>query len=198
MLDVDGSHDPEIIGKVLEELKQAGYNFDTAYQTAENGDQVVILRDMVVNGKSLNFTKTTAAAGVLDAFGPDSNVKVTGENIDGTDSAQYTVTIYGALREVTDPVIPTNPKPETPEGSDPTPPAPTAPTTPAVQNARPTTPTVEQAVAKTTPAPESGKLIQTGTTNWVADVLVRAGGVLLAAGYLLERKRKSMFYKAQH
>lgn len=265
MLDVDGSHDPEIIGKVLEELKQAGYNFDTDYQTAENGDQVVILRDMVVNGKSLNFTKTTdaegntkliwgnyekqaegapsaydmvygteyeyegktytivwgyesqnnpnttAAAGVLDAFGPDSNVKVTGENIDGTDSAQYTVTIYGALREVTDPVIPTNPKPETPEGSDPTLPAPTAPTTPAVQDARPTTPAVEQAVAKTTPAPEtpvnppvqdarpeSGKLIQTGTTNWMADVLVRAGGVLLAAGYLLERKRKSMFHKAQH
>lgn len=260
MLDVDGSHDPEIIGKVLEELKQAGYKFDTAYQTAENGDQVVILRDMVVNGKSLNFTKTTdaegntkliwgnyekqaegapsaydmvygteyeyegktytivwgyesqnnpnttAAAGVLDAFGPDSNVKVTGETVDGTDSAQYTVTIYGALREVTDPVIPTNPEPETPEDSAPTPPASTTPTTPAsttpttpaVQNARPTTPTVEQAVAKTTPAPESGKLIQTGTTNWVADVLVRAGGVLLAAGYLLERKRKSMFHKAQH
>lgn len=264
MLDVDGSHDPEIIGKALEELKQAGYNFDTAYQTAENGDQVVILRDMVVNGKSLNFTKTTdaegntkliwgnyekqaegapsaydmvygteyeyegktytivwgyesqnnpnttAAAGVLDAFGPDSNVKVTGD-IDGTDSAQYTVTIYGALREVTDPVIPTNPEPETPEDSDPTPPAPTTPTTPAVQDARPTTPAVEQAVAKTTPAPEtpvnppvqdarpeSGKLIQTGTTNWMADVLVRAGGVLLAAGYLLERKRKSMFHKAQH
>ena len=267
MLDVDGSHDPEIIGKALEELKQAGYNFDTAYQTAENGDQVVILRDMVVNGKSLNFTKTTdaegntkliwgnyekqaegapsaydmvygteyeyegktytivwgyesqnnpnttAAAGVLDAFGPDSNVKVTGENIDGTDSERYTVTIYGALREVTDPVIPTNPKPETPEDSDPTPPAPapTTPTTPAVQDARPTIPAVEQAVAKTTPAPEtpvnppvqdarpeSGKLIQTGTTNWMADVLVRAGGVLLAAGYLLERKRKSMFHKAQH
>ena len=291
MLDVDGSHDPEIIGKALEELKQAGYKFDTAYQTAENGDQVVILRDMVVNGKSLNFTKTTdaegntkliwgnyekqaegapsaydmvygteyeyegktytivwgyesqnnpnttAAAGVLDAFGPDSNVKVTGETVDGTDSAQYTVTIYGALREVTDPVIPTNPKPETPkdsdptppapetpkdsdptppapetpESSDPTPPAPTTPTTPAVQDARPTTPAVEQAVAKTTPAPEtpvnppvqdarpeSGKLIQTGTTNWMADVLVRAGGVLLAAGYLLERKRKSMFHKAQH
>ena len=265
MLDVDGSHDPEIIGKALEELKQAGYNFDTAYQTTENGDQVVILRDMVVNGKSLNFTKTTdaegntkliwgnyekqaegapsaydmvygteyeyegktytivwgyesqnnpnttAAAGVLDAFGPDSNVKVTGENIDGTDSAKYTVTIYGALREVTDPVIPTNPEPETPEDSDPTPPAPTTPTTPAVQDARPTTPAVEQAVAKTTPAPEtpvnppvqdarpeSGKLIQTGTTNWMADVLVRAGGVLLAAGYLLERKRKSMFHKAQH
>lgn len=265
MLDVDGSHDPEIIGKVLEELKQAGYKFDTAYQTAENGDQVVILRDMVVNGKSLNFTKTTdaegntkliwgnyekqaegapsaydmvygteyeyegktstivwgyesqnnpnttAAAGVLDAFGPDSNVKVTGDTIDGTDSAKYTVTIYGALREVTDPVIPTNPEPETPEDSDPTPPAPetpkdsdptppasTTPTTPAVQNTRPTTPTVEQAVAKTTPAPESGKLIQTGTTNWMADVLVRAGGVLLAAGYLLERKRKGMFHKAQH
>ena len=80
-----------------------------------------------------------------------------------------------------------------------------------MQDARPTTPAVEQAVAKTTPAPEtpenppvqdarpeSGKLIQTGTTNWMADILVRAGGVLLAAGYLLERKRKSMFHKAQH
>ena len=161
--------------------------------------------------ESQNNPNTTAAAGVLDAFGPDSNVKVTGENIDGPDSARYTVTIYGALREVTDPVIPTNPEPETPEDSDPTPPAPTTPTTPAVQDARPTTPAVEQAVAKTTPAPEtpvnppvqdarpeSGKLIQTGTTNWMADVLVRAGGVLLAAGYLLERKRKSMFHKAQH
>ena len=156
---------------------------------------------------------------MLDAFGPDSNVKVTGETVDGTDSAKYTVTIYGALREVTDPVIPTNPAPETPKDPDPTPPAPetpedsaptppasttpttpasTTPTTPAVQNTRPTTPTVEQAVAKTTPAPESGKLIQTGTTNWMADVLVRAGGVLLAAGYLLERKRKGMFHKAQH
>lgn len=162
-------------------------------------------------GGSLTINKTTGGLVMADAFGPDSNVKVTGENIDGTDSAQYTVTIYGALREVTDPVIPTNPKPETPEGSDPTPPAPTAPTTPAVQDARPTTPAVEQAVAKTTPAPEtpvnppvqdarpeSGKLIQTGTTNWMADVLVRAGGVLLAAGYLLERKRKGMFHKAQH
>ena len=252
MLDVDGSHDPEIIGKALEELKQAGYNFDTAYQTAENGDQVVILRDMVVNGKSLNFTKTTdaegntkliwgnyekqaegapsaydmvygteyeyegktytivwgyesqnnpnttAAAGVLDAFGPDSNVKVTGDTIDGTDSAQYTVTIYGALREVTDPVIPTNPKPETPEGSDPTPPAPTTPTTPAVQDARPTTPTVEQAVAKTTPAPESGKLIQTGTTNWMADVLVRAGGVLPAICWNVSARACSIRHSTEH
>ena len=266
MLDVDGSHDPEIIGKVLEELKQAGYNFNTAYQTAENGDQVVILRDMVVNGKSLNFTKTTdaegntkliwgnyekqaegapsaydmvygteyeyegktytivwgyesqnnpnttAAAGVLDAFGPDSNVKVTGDTIDGTDSAQYTVTIYGALREVTDPVIPTNPEPETPEDSDPTPPAPetpedsaptppasttpttpafTTPTTQAVQNARPTTPTVEQAVAKTTPAPESGKLIQTGTTDWLAAVLLIFGIGLLVCGWFFDRKQRA-------
>ena len=258
MLDVDGSHDPEIIGKALEELKQTGYNFDTAYQTAENGDQVVILRDMVVNGKSLNFTKTTdaegntkliwgnyekqaegapsaydmvygteyeyegktytivwgyesqnnpnttAAAGVLDAFGPDSNVKVTGENIDGTDSARYTVTIYGALREVTDPVIPTNPKPETPKDPDPTPPAPetpkdpdptppasTTPTTPAVQNTRPTTPTVEQAVAKTTPAPESGKLIQTGTTDWLAAVLLIFGIGLLVCGWFFDRKQRA-------
>lgn len=36
--------------------------------------------------ESQNNPNTTAAAGVLDAFGSDSNVKVTGETIDGTDS----------------------------------------------------------------------------------------------------------------
>ena len=265
MLDVDGTHDPEIIGKVLAELKQAGYHFDTAYKS--NGDQVVILRDMVVNGQSLNFTKTTdengstkliwgnyehqedgapsaydrvygteyefegkkytivwgyesknnpestSADGVLDAFGPDSSVAVVGDNITGKSSDAYTVTIYGALREVSDPVIPTTPEePVVPGTPDiPTPPAPDNPVNPPVQDARPTTPTVEQTGVKTPPAPEapvnppvqdarpdSGKMIQTGTTGWVADALVRAGGVLLAVGYLLERKRRNLFYKAQH
>lgn len=63
MLDVDGSHDPEIIGKALEDLKNAGYNFSTAYKTTANGDEVIVLRDLVANGHSLNFTKTTDAEG---------------------------------------------------------------------------------------------------------------------------------------
>ena len=153
MLDVDSSHDPEIIGKLLSELQNAGYNFNTAYKTS---DGAIVLRDMVVNGHSLNFTKTTDENGntkliwgnyenradgtpnaydmvygteyeyegktytivwgyehknnangsstdgldqnILDAFDADSNVKVTGENAD-----DYTVTIYGALREVVEP-----------------------------------------------------------------------------------------------
>ena len=104
--------------------------------------------------ESQNNPNTTAAAGVLDAFGPDSNVKVTGD-IDGTDSAQYTVTIYGALREVTDPVIPTNPKTGNARGlrsyssgfhyAD----------YPGCAECTAHHSTVEQAVAKTTPAPRA-------------------------------------------
>ena len=56
MLDVDGSHDPEIVGKLLADLRADGYNFNTPYKPS---DGVFVLRDMVVNGHSLNFTKTT-------------------------------------------------------------------------------------------------------------------------------------------
>ena len=178
MLDVDGSHDPEIVGKLLADLRADGYNFNTPYKTS---DGVFVLRDMVVNGHSLNFTKTTdengntkliwgnyenradgtpnaydmvygteyeyegktytivraydhknnanGAAGrdqnILDAFDADSNVKVTGDNITGESSDAYTVTIYGALREVVEPT----PDPEPPplETPPPDPPPPTRP-----------------------------------------------------------------------
>lgn len=164
MLDVDGSHDPEIVGKLLADLQADGYKFNTPYKTS---DGVFVLRDMVVNGHSLNFTKTTdengntkliwgnyenrtdgtpnaydmvygteyeyegktytivwgyehknnanGAAGrdqnILDAFDADSNVKVTGENITGKSSDDYTVTIYGALREVVEPTPEPDPEP---------------------------------------------------------------------------------------
>ena len=41
-------------------------------------------------------------------------------------------------------------------------------------------------------------LIQTGTSGWLADLMLGAGMVLSAAGYWMERKRKAMFYKSQH
>lgn len=42
------------------------------------------------------------------------------------------------------------------------------------------------------------ELIQTGTSGWLADLMLGAGTVLSAAGYWMERKRKAMFYKSQH
>ena len=260
MLDVDGSHDPEIIGKVLEELKQAGYNFDTAYQTAENGDQVVILRDMVVNGHSLNFTKTTdengntkliwgnyenrtdgtpnaydmvygteyeyegktytivwgyehknnanGAAGrdqnILDAFDADSNVKVTGDNITGESSDVYTVTIYGALREVVEPTPEPDPEPtpdpDTPDTPD-TPVSPEDPTTPPVQDVtpdeaetpvnpeNPTNPSVQDATPDSTVA----ALPKTGV-NWFAALAMALSGMALTVAGAFT----SLFAKSKH
>lgn len=47
-------------------------------------------------------------------------------------------------------------------------------------------------------AVQDAKLIQTGTSGWLADLMLGAGMVLSAAGYWMERKRKAMFYKSQH
>ena len=48
------------------------------------------------------------------------------------------------------------------------------------------------------PAVQDAKLIRTGTSGWLADLMLGAGMVLSAAGYWMERKRKAMFYKSQH
>lgn len=48
------------------------------------------------------------------------------------------------------------------------------------------------------PAVQDAKLIQIGTSGWLADLMLGAGMVLSAAGYWMERKRKAMFYKSQH
>ena len=48
------------------------------------------------------------------------------------------------------------------------------------------------------PAVQDAKLIQPGTSGWLADLMLGAGMVLSAAGYWMERKRKAMFYKSQH
>ena len=83
-------------------------------------------------------------------------------------------------------------------------PAPETPVLPAVQDARPDpapTPAPTPAPAPETPvlpAVQDAKLIQTGTSGWLADLMLGAGMVLSAAGYWMERKRKAMFYKSQH
>lgn len=107
-------------------------------------------------------------------------------------------------------VPPANPGPDTPElppveDAKPAPapaPAPETPVLPVVQDARPDpAPAPVSAPAPETPvlpAVQDAKLIQTGTSGWLADLMLGAGMVLSAAGYWMERKRKAMFYKSQH
>lgn len=107
-------------------------------------------------------------------------------------------------------VPPVNPGPDTPElppveDAKPAPapaPAPEAPVLPVVQDARPDpAPAPAPVPAPETPvlpAVQDAKLIQTGTSGWLADLMLGAGMVLSAAGYWMERKRKAMFYKSQH
>ena len=253
MLDVDGRHDPEIVGKLLADLRADGYKFNTPYKTS---DGVFVLRDMVVNGHSLNFTKTTdengntkliwgnyenradgtpnaydmvygteyeyegktytivwgyehknnanGAAGrdqnILDAFDADSNVKVTGDNITGKSSDDYTVTIYGALREVVEPTPDPEPTPVDPEGPD-TPVSPEGSTDTPVQDAtpdeaetpanpeNPTNPSVQDATPDSTVA----ALPKTGV-NWTAALAMALSGMALTVAGAFT----SLFAKSKH
>ena len=119
------------------------------------------------------------------------------------------VWIKGYTQTVVPPVNPGPDSPELPpvEDAKPAPapaPAPEAPVLPVVQDARPDpapTPAPTPAPAPETPvlpAVQDAKLIQTGTSGWLADLMLGAGMVLSAAGYWMERKRKAMFYKSQH
>ena len=121
------------------------------------------------------------------------------------------VWIKGYTQTVVPPVNPGPDSPELPpvEDAKPAPapaPAPEAPVLPVVQDARPDpapapAPTPAPAPAPETPvlpAVQDAKLIQTGTSGWLADLMLGAGMVLSAAGYWMERKRKAMFYKSQH
>lgn len=119
------------------------------------------------------------------------------------------VWIKGYTQTVVPPVTPGPDTPELPpvEDAKPAPapaPAPETPVLPVVQDARPDpapTPAPTPAPAPETPvlpAVQDAKLIQTGTSGWLADLMLGAGMVLSAAGYWMERKRKAMFYKSQH
>lgn len=113
------------------------------------------------------------------------------------------VWIKGYTQTVVPPVNPGPDAPELPPVEDAKPaPAPEAPVLPVVQDARPDpAPAPAPAPAPETPvlpAVQDAKLIQTGTSGWLADLMLGAGAVLSAAGYWMERKRKAMFYKSQH
>lgn len=119
------------------------------------------------------------------------------------------VWIKGYTQTVVPPVNPGPDSPELPPVKDAKPapapaPAPEAPVLPVVQDARPDpapAPAPTPAPAPETPvlpAVQDAKLIQTGTSGWLADLMLGAGMVLSAAGYWMERKRKAMFYKSQH
>ena len=117
------------------------------------------------------------------------------------------VWIKGYTQTVVPPVNPGPDSPELPpvEDAKPAPapaPAPETPVLPVVQDARPDpAPAPAPAPAPETPvlpAVQDAKLIQTGTSGWLADLMLGAGMVLSAAGYWMERKRKAMFYKSQH
>ena len=117
------------------------------------------------------------------------------------------VWIKGYTQTVVPPVNPGPDSPELPpvEDAKPAPapaPAPETPVLPVVQDARPDpAPVPAPAPAPETPvlpAVQDAKLIQTGTSGWLADLMLGAGMVLSAAGYWMERKRKAMFYKSQH
>ena len=119
------------------------------------------------------------------------------------------VWIKGYTQTVVPPVNPGPDSHELPPVEDAKPatapaPAPENPVLPVVQDARPDpapTPAPTPAPAPETPvlpAVQDAKLIQTGTSGWLADLMLGAGMVLSAAGYWMERKRKAMFYKSQH
>ena len=119
------------------------------------------------------------------------------------------VWIKGYTQTVVPPVNPGPDSPELPpvEDAKPAPapaPAHETPVLPVVQDARPDpapTPAPTPAPAPETPvlpAVQDAKLIQTGTSGWLADLMLGAGTVLSAAGYWMERKRKAMLYKSQH
>ena len=113
------------------------------------------------------------------------------------------VWIKGYTQTVVPPVTPGPDSPELPPVEDAKPaPAPEAPVLPVVQDARPDpAPAPVSAPAPETPvlpAVQDAKLIQTGTSGWLADLMLGAGMVLSAAGYWMERKRKAMLYKSKH
>lgn len=117
------------------------------------------------------------------------------------------VWIKGYTQTVVPPVNPGPDSPELPPVEDAKPatapaPAPENPVLPVVQDARPDpAPAPTPAPAPETPvlpAVQDAKLIQTGTSGWLADLMLGAGTVLSAAGYWMERKRKAMLYKSQH
>ena len=208
----DGEYKYDVDREKERSLWQFGYS-DGSYKSFTNLIQNIFKGDGTgtVEGGFIKYEYRTEKNkdGTPVKFEADKMVVTTKQDAEVhytfTSQESRDVWIKGYTQTVVPPV---NPGPDTPElppveDAKPAPapaPAPEAPVLPVVQDARPD-PAPTPAPAPETPvlpAVQDAKLIQTGTSGWLADLMLGAGMVLSAAGYWMERKRKAMFYKSQH
>lgn len=210
----DGEYKYDVDREKERSLWQFGYS-DGSYKSFTNLIQNIFKGEDTgtVEGGFINYEYHTEKNkdGTPVKFEADKMVVTTKQDAEVhytfTSQESRDVWIKGYTQTVVPPV---NPGPDTPElppveDAKPAPapaPAPETPVLPVVQDARPDpAPAPAPAPAPETPvlpAVQDAKLIQTGTSGWLADLMLGAGMVLSAAGYWMERKRKAMFYKSQH
>ena len=210
----DGEYKYDVDREKERSLWQFGYS-DGSYKSFTNLIQNIFKGEDTgtVEGGSIKYEYHTQKTkdGNPVPFEADQMVVTTKQDAEVhytfTSQESRDVWIKGYTQTVVPPVNPGPDSPELPpvEDAKPAPapaPAPEAPVLPVVQDARPDpAPAPAPAPAPETPvlpAVQDAKLIQTGTSGWLADLMLGAGMVLSAAGYWMERKRKAMFYKSQH
>lgn len=210
----DGEYKYDVDREKERSLWQFGYS-DGSYKSFTNLIQNIFNGDGkgTVEGGFIKYVYHTEKNkdGTPVKFEADKMVVTTKQDAEVhytfTSQESRDVWIKGYTQTVVPPVNPGPDAPELPpvEDAKPAPapaPAPEAPVLPVVQDARPDpAPAPAPAPAPETPvlpAVQDAKLIQTGTSGWLADLMLGAGMVLSAAGYWMERKRKAMFYKSQH
>lgn len=210
----DGEYKYDVDREKERSLWQFGYS-DGSYKSFTNLIQNIFKGEDTgtVEGGSIKYEYHTQKTkdGNPVPFEADQMVVTTKQDAEVhytfTSQESRDVWIKGYTQTVVPPVNPGPDSPELPpvEDAKPAPapaPAPEAPVLPVVQDARPDpAPAPAPAPAPETPvlpAVQDAKLIQTGTSGWLTDLMLGAGMVLSAAGYWMERKRKAMFYKSQH
>ena len=208
----DGEYKYDVDREKERSLWQFGYS-DGSYKSFTNLIRNIFKGDGTgtVEGGSIEYKYHSEknSDGNPVKFEPEEMVVTTKQDAEVhytfTSQESRDVWIKGYTQTVVPPVNPGPDAPELPpvEDAKPAPapaPAPETPVLPVVQDARPD-PAPAPAPAPETPvlpAVQDAKLIQTGTSGWLADLMLGAGAVLSAAGYWMERKRKAMFYKSQH
>ena len=212
----DGEYKYDVDREKERSLWQFGYS-DGSYKSFTNLIQNIFKGEDTgtVEGGFIKYEYHTEKNkdGTPVKFEADKMVVTTKQDVEVhytfTSQESRDVWIKGYTQTVVPPVNPGPDSPELPPVEDAKPatapaPAPENPVLPVVQDARPDpapTPAPTPAPAPETPvlpAVQDAKLIQTGTSGWLADLMLGAGMVLSAAGYWMERKRKAMFYKSQH
>ena len=206
----DGEYKYDVDREKERSLWQFGYS-DGSYKSFTNLIQNIFKGDGkgTVEGGFIKYEYHTEKNkdGTPVQFEADKMVVTTKQDAEVhytfTSQESRDVWIKGYTQTVVPPVNPGPDSPELPpvEDAKPAPapaPAPETPVLPVVQDARPDPAPAPAPESPVLPAVQDAKLIQTGTSGWLADLMLGAGMVLSAAGYWMERKRKAMFYKSQH